>query len=83
MAKNPYTRDPGHISAVNAYPGGWLVVYDRREIEELADDRERLRWLVKHIASGKTRSYRTKDEATLRAQKSAKSVMPHDQWWNE
>ncbi|CAN7313317.1 hypothetical protein LJR251_001631 [Rhizobium rhizogenes] len=83
MAKNPYTKLLGYVAASNEYPNGWLVVFDRREIEPYSHDRIVNRWLVKHMESGETKAYPTKDAATFEAYRCARSVQSHDWWWND
>lgn len=84
MARNPYTRLPGYVASSNEYPNGWLVVFDRSKTgEPFSTDRIDNRWLVKHMESGKTKVYPTKDTASFEAYRCSRSVQSHDWWWKE
>lgn len=83
MAKNPHTKLPGYVAASNEYPNGWLVVFDRSKIEPSSAERDHNRWLVKHMETGRTKVYPTKDKASFEAYRDSRSVHSHDWWWTE
>jgi hypothetical protein len=79
--KNPYTKLNGYKHAVHDFHNGWLVVFDRRDIEDYSSDREQNRWLVKHMETGKTKTYRTLSEARIEALACARSIHSWNHWW--
>ncbi len=81
--KNPHTKLPGYVGASYDMMNGWVVVLDRSKIEPYSKDRIDNRWMAKHMESGKTKAYRTQDEAKFEAYRCANSVHGHDHWWAE
>lgn len=71
------------MAAVYDYPNGWFVIYDRQRIEAYTPDGVRNRWLVKHMESGATRAYGSKDMAKHEAMRAARSMNPSEKWWKD
>lgn len=83
MGKCPYTKIPGYVANKLIHTGGWLVIINRTKAGDYSGDARKNPWLVKHMESGKTKAYRTKDEANSAAHRSAVSIVPSYLWWLE
>lgn len=79
--KNPHTKDPGYVIGFESLLDGWIVVYDRQQIENYYPERAAYRWQIRHINSGKFKVCATKHEARIQALRASKASLPFQKFW--